>query len=120
MNKNKNLTITFSACEDEWMCPLVEEVLSHLDLPDEKETNLDIYDIDDRGMTMMFETYIGTDKDGDEEYNVFYGYLRYWIDEEWPDFCVSYDFYIDDVEKDSGAYQIVRQDGEDKCIPIED
>lgn len=39
MNKNKNLTIKFSACEDAWMCPLVDEVLSHLDLP-EKETNL--------------------------------------------------------------------------------
>lgn len=121
--KKKNLTIEYLNCEDAWMRPLVDEVISHMELPD-NETTVEIYDIDERGMTMRFEIITGIDKDGYEECDEIYAYLRYWVDEQWPDFCVSYCLYRDDENSigktkiEDGAYKIVNKNGKGKCIPI--
>lgn len=119
MNKNKNLTIEYSDCPDQWMYPFIDEIISHIELPD-KEIFLDVFEITERSIDMSLEIIAEDDTDEDEECGEFYVHLRYWIDEEWPDFCVSYCLYIDEDEKENGAYQIVQKYGKGKCIPIED
>ena len=116
--KKENMSIKYRECADDWMLPFVEEVLSHIDLP-ERETLFVIDEIDDRAMRFHFETITGIDEDGDEIGEEYYAYLRYWIDKIWPKFCVSYCLYIEGEEKERGAYQVVHCCGQGECIPID-
>ena len=116
--KNEKVNIKFLECEDAWMIPFIDELVSHIEFPN-GETTFEIYEIDERYMRICIETVTGTDENGYEIGEECYAYLRYWIDEIWPEFCVSYCLYIEGEEKERGAYQIVHCCGQGECIPIE-
>ena len=115
--KNEKVNIKFLECEDAWMIPFIDELVSHIEFPN-GETTFEIYEIDERFMRICIETVTGIDENGYEIGEECYAYLRYWIDEIWPKFCVSYRFYIEGEEKERGAYQIVHCCGQGECIPI--
>jgi hypothetical protein len=116
--KRKNMTVKFLDCEDAWMVPFVKEMATHIKVP-EGQTTVEVYEIDERGMNIRLETVTGVDEDGYETGEEIYAYLRYWVDETWPKFCVSYCLYVEEEERERGAYQIKGYRNKGKCIPIE-
>lgn len=124
------MKIDMSGCYEEWALVFLKEVLSHLDIPDHDtyETKLYVDDMDEREIDIEFEYFDESLADGEDEEG---GYdsrrirIRYWIDQEWPSFCVSYRAFEDTtdggrIEHDEGAYKIVMRRGKGKCIPIDD
>ena len=68
---------------------------------------------------MSYEFYDETWEDGEGGYDSRSIWIRYWIDQEWPNFCVSYFLYDEDDHRlDEGAYKIVKRFGKGKCVPI--
>ena len=112
------MKIDFDYTCEEWAEVLVTEIVSHLNIPDHEkyETELEVYDMDERAINIRYEYYLGKD----EDYAEVYLRVRYWVDSEWPAFCVSYILYDENSERvEDGAYQLVYADGEGKCIPLE-
>ena len=121
------MKIDYYGCYDEWSEVLVKEVLEHGHIPDDKmyETEAVVTEMDDRGIYISYE-YFNKDIEPDEEGGEPGGWedgsvwIRYWIDQEWPHFCVSYFLYSEDNERlEEGAYQLVYRRGKGKCVPIE-
>ena len=116
--KGLNMKIDFDYTCEEWAEVLVTEIASHLNIPDHEkyETELEGYDMDERAINIRYEYYLGKD----EDYAEVFLRVRYWVDSEWPAFCVSYILYDENSERiEDGAYQLVYADGEGKCIPLE-
>ena len=124
------MKIDLSECYEAWAEVLVEEILSHLDIPDHKtyETELCVQEMDEREIDIYFEYFDeNLDEGGEEERGGWDSRtirIRYWIDQEWPSFCVSYHAFEKTadgcIEHDDGAYKIVTRRGKAKCIPIQD
>lgn len=123
------MKIDMSECYEEWAEVLVEEILSHLDIPDHKtcETELYVSEMDEREIDIEFEYFDESLGDEDDEggFDSRRIRIRYWIDQVWPSFCVSYCAFEDAsggrrIEHGEGAYQIVKRRGKGKCIPLED
>ena len=120
------MKIDYSGCYEEWSEILVKEILSHLNIPDHKEfeTELCVEEMSEKCIDIFYEYYDEVAGCEEEEcgYNDGRICIRYWIDEEWPSFCVSYMVYdeFDDERKmlDEGAYKIVKRRGKGKCIPL--
>ena len=124
------MKIDLSGCYEEWAEVFVNELLSRLDIPDHKlcETELYVEEMDEKEIDIAFEYFDENLGDGeDEEEKGGYGFrrirIRYWIDQEWPSFCVSYHAFEDTdgarIEHGEGAYKIVKRRGKAKCIPLE-
>lgn len=118
------MKLDYYGCYDEWSEVLVKEVLGHGHIPDDKthETEVVVTEMDDRGIYMSYEYFTPPEEDGDcGGWDTKSVWIRYWIDQEWPYFCVSYFLYSEDNEQlEEGAYQLVYRRGKGKCIPIED
>ena len=124
------MKIDMSECYEEWAEVLVKEILSHLNIPDHKtyDTELCVQEMDEREIDIEFEYFdesLAEDEDEEGGYDSRRIRIRYWIDQEWPSFCVSYHAFEDTpdggrIEHDEGAYKIVKRRGKGKCIPIED
>ena len=123
------MKIDMSGCYESWAEVFLKEVLCNLDIPDHPhyETELYVDEMDEKEIDIAFEYFDEKLGDGEDEEG---GYdfrrirIRYWIDQEWPTFCVSYQAFEDTadggrIEHDEGAYKIVMRRGKGKCIPIE-
>lgn len=126
------MKIEYEVCCDDWAEVLIEEILIRLDDPS-KQLNVYIGEMTERDIPITIEAFIN--KDDECFYYKRDIVLRYWIDEEFPSFCVSYWLYEDvlkehirtdgttyeefeHVDIESGAYKIVNRHGKSKCIPI--
>ncbi len=112
------MKIDFEGCYEEWAEVLVEALLPHFNIPDheEHETELSVEEMDERGIYLGYEYY--DEEDGYDEARV---WIRYWIDQTWPTFCVSYCLYNEEDEDiERGACKIVMRRGKGKCIPLVD
>lgn len=126
------MKIEFENCCDDWAEALIEEILTRLDDPS-KHLNVYIGEMTERDIPITIEALINEDDECfDYMRNIV---LRYWIDEEFPSFGVSYWLYEDvlkehiradgttytrqeHVDIESGAYKIVKRRGKSKCISI--
>jgi hypothetical protein len=116
------MKIELDECYEEWAEVLVKEILAHLDIPDHKEFETELYvqEMDEQELDIAFEYFDKSLDGGGWEFRTIR--IRYWIDQQWPSFCVSYHAFEDTddgrIEHDEGAYQIVFRRGNGKCIPI--
>ena len=126
------MKIDMSECYEEWALVFLAELLPRLNIPDHKKYETDLYveEMDEKEIDIFFEYFDhelaeeGDDlleEGGWDERRI---RIRYWIDQEWPSFCISYQAFEDAVggriEHDEGAYKIVSRRGKGKCIRIDD
>lgn len=126
------MKIDMSECYEEWALVFLAELLPRLNIPDHKKYETDLYveEMDEKEIDIFFEYFDpelaeeGDDlleEGGWDERRI---RIRYWIDQEWPSFCISYQAFEDAVggriEHDEGAYKIVSRRGKGKCIRLDD
>lgn len=112
---------------EKWVEVLVKEILGHCNIPDSKkyEANVSMTDMDGKYIYLYYEFFDETLEpydEGDEPggWNESSMAIRYWIDQEWPRFCLSYCLFDENHEEiEDGAYELVYRRGKGKCVPID-
>ena len=122
------MKIDFGGCYEEWALVFLQEILPQLNIPDHKtyETELYVADMDEREIDIEFEYFderLAEEEDEEGGYDSRRIRIRYWIDQEWPSFCISFRAFEDTADGEridhfEGAYKIVKRCGKGKCIPI--